>query len=95
MTTGKRAIWKRGGLAACAAALLWGGLTAFGASAALAAEKVTIAIISFSPYAPWYIVQEKGLANNVDLDVRIIEDITAKNAGLTSGKVHCMLNTLD
>ena len=23
-------------------------------------ERVNIAIISFSPYAPWYIVQEKG-----------------------------------
>jgi NitT/TauT family transport system substrate-binding protein len=62
---------------------------------AVAAEEVSIAIISFSPYAPWYIVQEKGMAKGIDLDVQIIEDITAKNAGLTSGSIHCMLNTLD
>ncbi len=58
-------------------------------------EDVTITIISFSPYAPWYIVQEKGLAKGINLDVQIIEDITAKNAALTSGTVQCMLNTLD
>ncbi len=60
-----------------------------------AAEQVDIAIISFSPYAPWYIVQERGLARDIDLNVRIIEDITAKNASLTTGSIHCMLNTLD
>ncbi len=62
---------------------------------AQAEEDVTVAIISFSPYAPWYIVQEKGLANGINLDVQLIEDITAKNAGLTSGSLQCMLNTLD
>jgi NitT/TauT family transport system substrate-binding protein len=60
-----------------------------------AEEDVTIAIISFSPYAPWYIVQEKGLAKGINLDVKIIEDITAKNAALTGGTLQCMLNTLD
>ena len=60
-----------------------------------AADQVDIAIISFSPYAPWYIVQEKGFARDIDLNVRIIEDITAKNAALTTGSIQCMLNTLD
>ena len=60
-----------------------------------AAEEVNIAIISFSPYAPWYIVQEKGMAKGIDVKVQIIEDITAKNAALTSGSIQCMLNTLD
>ena len=66
-----------------------------GTSASIANEKVNIAIISFSPYAPWYIVQERNLAKGIDLEVRIIEDITAKNAALTTGTVQCMLNTLD
>ena len=66
-----------------------------GQPSARSAENVTIAIISFSPYAPWYIVKERGLAKDIELDIRIIEDITAKNAGLTSGSVHCMMNTLD
>ena len=70
-------------------------LTLFGSAASMASEKVSIAIISFSPYAPWYIVQEKNLAESMDLEVRIIEDITAKNAALTTGTVQCMLNTLD
>lgn len=64
-------------------------------SSARAAEAVDIAIISFSPYAPWYIIQEKGFAKGLDINVRIIEDITAKNAAVTSGSVPCMLNTLD
>lgn len=65
------------------------------ASPVQAAEDVDIAIISFSPYAPWYIVQERGLAADINLNIRIIEDITAKNAALTSGSVPCMMNTLD
>ena len=58
-------------------------------------DKVSMAIISFSPYAPWYIVKEKGLAKGIDLDIKIIEDITAKNAGLAGGAIQCMMNTLD
>lgn len=60
-----------------------------------AAEKVSVAIISFSPYAPWYIVKEKGLAKDVDLDIKIIEGITEKNAAISSGQVQCMNNTMD
>lgn len=60
-----------------------------------AAEKVSVAIISFSPYAPWYIVKERGLAKDIDLDIKIIEGITEKNAAITSGQVQCMNNTMD
>ncbi len=72
-----------------------GGLALAAPSPARAAEEIDIAIISFSPYAPWYIVKEKGLAKGLDINVRLIEDITAKNAAVTSGSVPCMLNTLD
>lgn len=58
-------------------------------------EKVNIAIISFSPYAPWYIVQEKGMAKGIDLTVQILEDITAKNAAISGSELQCMMNTLD
>lgn len=64
-------------------------------SRAQSSQKITMAIISFSPYAPWYIVKEKALAKNIDLDIKIIEDITAKNAGLAGGQINCMMNTLD
>ena len=66
-----------------------------GASAAVAKEPVSVAIISFSPYAAWYIVKEKNLAPEIDLTVSIIEGITEKNAAITSGQVQCMNNTLD
>ncbi len=62
---------------------------------AQAAEKVSVAIISFSPYAPWYIVKERGLAKDIELDIKIIEGITEKNAAITSGQIQCMNNTMD
>lgn len=58
-------------------------------------EAIDIAIISFSPYSAWYIAQEQGFLEGLDVNVRIIEDITAKNAALTSGTVQCVMNTLD
>jgi NitT/TauT family transport system substrate-binding protein len=76
----------------CVAAPLAAGI---GATPASAAEQVDVAIISFSPYSAWYIVKERNLARDIDLNVRIIEDITAKNAAITSGTVQCVLNTLD
>ena len=73
-----------------------GGVTlALLGTGASAAEKVSVAIISFSPYAPWYIVKEKGFAKDIELDVKIIEGITEKNAAITSGQIQCMNNTLD
>jgi len=71
------------------------GLITGSATGVRAAEKVSIAIISFSPYAPWYIVKEKGMAKGVDLDIRIIEGITEKNAAVTSGQIQVVMNTLD
>lgn len=72
------------------------GLAAASAAAqAQAKEPVSVAIISFSPYSAWYIVKEKNLAPTIDLDVKIIEGITEKNAAITSGQVQCMNNTLD
>lgn len=71
------------------------GLIAGSAIGVQAAEKVVIAIISFSPYAPWYIVKEKKLAKDIDLDIRIIEGITEKNSAVSSGQVHVVMNTLD
>jgi NitT/TauT family transport system substrate-binding protein len=62
---------------------------------ATAKEKVTISIISVSAYAAWYIAKEKGFARDIDIDVKIIEDSTARNAGLSSGDIQCMMTTLD
>ena len=88
--------YARGAMAALSIACLsivGGGVV--GPTSANAAEEVDVAIISFSPYSAWYIVKERNLAKGIDLNVRIIEDITAKNAAVTSGTVQCILNTLD
>ncbi len=60
-----------------------------------AREKVVVSIISVSVYGPWYIVNEKGFADNIDVDVQIIEDLTARNAGLSSGDIDCIMTTMD
>jgi NitT/TauT family transport system substrate-binding protein len=73
--------------------LVMGG--ALSTSQALAKEKVAVAIIPISIYAPWYIVNEKGLSDSVEVDVKIIDDITVRNAALTSGDLQCMITTLD
>jgi NitT/TauT family transport system substrate-binding protein len=57
--------------------------------------KMAVAIISFSPYSAWYIVKEKKLARNIDLEVQIIEGVAEKNAAIASGQVQVILNTLD
>jgi len=60
-----------------------------------AAEKITVAFNSFSPYGPWFIVKERKLAKDIDLDVKVIEGIPEKNAAISSGQLQCMNNTVD
>jgi NitT/TauT family transport system substrate-binding protein len=50
-------------------------------SMAAAAEKVSVAIISFSPYATWYIIKERNLAKDIDLDIKIIEGNPREECG--------------
>ena len=59
-----------------------------------AKENVVVSIISVSIYGAWYIVNEKGFADNIDVDVQIIEDLTARNAGITSGDIQCIMTTM-
>ena len=60
-----------------------------------AEEDFTVSIISVSVYAPWFIVKEKGLADGINVDIKIIEDTTARNAGLSNGSIHCIMTTMD
>ena len=64
-------------------------------SGALAAEKVAVTLIPVSVYGPWFIVQEQGMAKDIELEVKVIEDITARNAGLSTGHLQCMMTTMD
>lgn len=63
--------------------------------AAMAQEDFTVTMLSVSVYGPWFIAQEKGMAKDVNIEVKIIEDITARNAGLVSGDIQCMMTTMD
>ena len=58
-------------------------------------EKFTVTFLSVSVYGPWFIVKEKGMAKDIDIDIKIIEDITARNAGLSTGTIDCMMTTMD
>ena len=58
-------------------------------------EKFAVSIISVSVYGAWFIVKEKGLAKGVDVETKIIEDTTARNAGLSSGAIQCVMTTMD
>ncbi len=60
-----------------------------------AAEDVTVTLIPVSVYGPWFIVQDKEMASDINLEVQIIEDITARNAGLSTGHLQCMMTTMD
>lgn len=60
-----------------------------------AKEKFTVTFLSVSVYGPWFIVKEKGMAKDIDIDIKIIEDITARNAGLSTGTIDCMMTTMD
>lgn len=63
--------------------------------AASAEENFTVTMLPVSVYGPWFIAKEKGMAKDVNIDVKIIEDITARNAGLISGSIQCMMTTMD
>jgi len=62
---------------------------------AAAAEKIKVAFNSFSPYGAWYIIKERNLAKDIDLDIQIIDGIPEKNAAISSGQLTCMNNTVD
>ena len=68
---------------------------ASGPAPAVAVEKVNVAFNSFTPYGAWYIIKERNLAKDVELDIKIIDGIPEKNAAISSGQLTCMNNTVD
>jgi NitT/TauT family transport system substrate-binding protein len=80
----------------CVLTLAAAGATTIGLSLhAVAAEKVSVGIITVSPWGAWYIMKEKNLARNIDLDIQIIDDIPKRNAAIASGELQCLNNTID
>ena len=80
---------------AVAGALMISAALAMVPGTASAKDEFVVTMISVSVYGPWFIVKEKGMAKDIDVEVKIIEDITARNAGLSSGSIHCMMTTMD
>ena len=80
---------------AVAGALMISAALAMAPGTASAKDEFVVTMISVSVYGPWFIVKEKGMAKDIDVEVKIIEDITARNAGLSSGSIHCMMTTMD
>ncbi len=66
-----------------------------GPAPAIAVEKVNVAFNSFTPYGAWYIIKERNLARDVELNIKIIDGIPEKNAAISSGQLTCMNNTVD
>ena len=65
------------------------------ASAVAAKEDFVVTMLSVSVYGPWFIAKEMGMAKDINIDVKIIEDITARNAGIATGAIQCMMTTMD
>lgn len=81
--------------ASAVAALIAAGSFAASTDRAAANEKFAVSIISVSIYGAWYIVAERGMAKGIDVETKIIEDATARNAGLSSGDIQCAMTTMD
>lgn len=60
-----------------------------------AAENVAVTIIPMPGYGAFYIAKEKNLAPDLNIDIKIIDDITGRNAAISTDQVQCMLTTLD
>lgn len=65
------------------------------AGTASAKEKVNLAFFSWPGYAYWFIVKEKNLAPDLDLDISIIEDPTESFALMAAGKMDVISSTME
>lgn len=64
-------------------------------SESVAADNVAVTTIPMPGYGAFYIAKEKNLAPDLNIDIKIIDDITGRNAAISTGQVQCMLTTLD
>ena len=67
-------------------------LTAGGVAAK---EKVSVAFFSWPGYAYWFIVKEKNLAPDIDLDIKIIEDPTESFSLMSAGQLDLVASTME
>jgi len=60
---------------------------------AAAAEKVRISLFSWPGYGFWFVIKEKNLAPNLDLDIQIIEDPLQSFGMMTAGQLDVISST--
>ena len=63
--------------------------------AALAQEKINIALFSWPGYAWWFVAKEKNLAPDLDLNIQIIEDPYQSFALMASGGLDVASSTME
>lgn len=60
-----------------------------------AKEKVSVAFFSWPGYAYWFLVKEKNLAPELDLDIQIIEDPSESFNLMTAGRIDVISSTME
>lgn len=60
---------------------------------AAATEKVRISLFSWPGYGFWFVIKEKNLAPNLDLDIQIIEDPLQSFGMMTAGQLDVISST--
>ena len=68
-------------------------LVAMGPGHAIAKETVRISLFSWPGYGFWFVIKEKNLAPNLDLDIQIIEDPLQSFGMMTAGQLDVMSST--
>lgn len=58
-------------------------------------KDITIAMVTFPGYAPLYVAKEKGFFDNVNVELRRIEDIGQIRAAMQSGRIDVYAATYD
>lgn len=84
--TNRRRLRSLGVLIAALAAVMLGLPTA-------AAEKVRVSLFSWPGYGFWFVIKEKNLAPNLDLDIQIIEDPLQSFGMMTAGQLDVISST--
>ncbi len=68
-------------------------VVALGAGPTLAKETVRVSLFSWPGYGYWFVIKEKNLAPNLDLDIQIIEDPLQSFGMMTAGQLDVMSST--
>lgn len=66
-----------------------------GATSVYAKEKVNVAFFSWPGYAYWFLVKEKNLAPDLDINITVIEDPSESFGLMSAGKLDVISSTIE